>query len=131
MFEMFQITLFKAEEPNLARALTVVNDDVLSTNNRDNAPDVVIIVSSGQPSSWNTETLRAVNVLKAFSTIIIPVGLFNGITDLQLQQLATNPEEIVRANNLNELQAQTPRVQELACQHRIQGKDFTILTQNF
>ena len=111
--------------------MTVVNDAVLSTNNRDNAPDVVIIVSVGQPSSWNTETLRAVNVLKAFSTIIITVGLFNGITDLQLQQLATNPEEIVRASNLNELQAQTPRVQELACQHRIQGKDFTILTQNF
>ena len=110
--------------------MTVVNDQVLNANNRDGAPDVVLIVSAGQTNTWSTETLRAVNVLKAFNTRIIPVGLFNGITNEQLQQLATDPAEIVRASNVAALQAETPRVQELACQHRIQGKDFTILTQN-
>ena len=127
---MFQITLFKAQQPNLERALTVVNDQVLNTNNRDSAPDVVLIVSAGQTNTWTTETLQAVNVLKAFNTRIIPVGLFNGITDAQLQQLATDPAEIVRARNADVLLAETSRVQELACQHRIQGKNFTILTQN-
>ena len=117
-----QISYFKDGASNLARGLQVAAQQLFSTVNRQDAPDVVFVLSDGHTNDWETEVLPAARQVKELRATIIPIGLLNGISDDHLRQLATNPIEIVTAFDPNELQTKIPSVNASACQHRIAGK---------
>ena len=120
----------KGDVPNLERALTTVRERIFFNNNpddRDGAPDVLMIISAGETNTWTSDTRNATTRLQAISVRIIPVGIFKGLTRGQLEVLATDADELVQAPDIAQLQAQIPRVQELACQHRIRGNYLVFL----
>ena len=102
--------------------MEVVSQELFSTINRLDAPDVVIVLTDGPTNNWEAQVIPAVNQLKELQATIIPIGLFNGISEDRLRQLASNPTEAVTAIDTNDLQSKVSIVEASACQHRIAGK---------
>ena len=83
---------------------------------------MVFVLTDGHTNNWEAQVVPAANQLKELRATIIPIGLFNGISENRLRQLASNPTEAMTAIDINDLQSKVSIAEASACQHRIAGK---------
>ena len=81
---------FRRGATNLANALQVTRETVLTRNNRPEVPDVVIIFTDGKPNKDVDQTSSQAAKLKEVADMVYTVGITPAIGQDLLQEVATS-----------------------------------------
>lgn len=92
------------------------NSFISSAGDRDNTPDLLVVITDGQSSDPSKTKIEA-DILKQRGIIIMAIGIGSGVKMTELLNIASNSSLVIEVNNFNALSSTLAnKIHSMYCQ---------------
>ena len=103
-------------QTNMAAAFRAARENVFGrSGDRNNVQNVAVIITDGRSEPDPSQTIPQANLLKQSGVTIIAVGIGSRVDSSELRAIASNPNDVIVAQNFEDLQDQLENLLTKAC----------------